>query len=130
MENPMTITVKSIHIFCVILTFTSFFLRGLWMMQNRPRLQKRWVKIAPHLIDTVLLASGITLAYHLHQYPLTDGWLTAKFFGLLLYIILGNIALRRGPTKMIRVTAWLGALGVFSYMATVALKRLANPLEW
>ncbi len=123
-------TIKELHQFCVILTFTSFFFRGLWMMQNSPWLQKWWVKIAPHLIDTVLLASGITLAYHLHQYPLTDGWLTAKFFGLLLYIILGNIALRRGKTKTIRVTAWLGAMGIFSYMVTVALKRLANPLEW
>ena len=124
------ITVKTIHQFCVFLTVTSFAIRGLWMMRESPWLQKRWVKIAPHLIDTILLTTGILLAYRLHQYPLTDGWLTAKFFGLLLYIILGSIALKHGKTKTLRIIAWLGALGVFSYMITVALKRLANPLEW
>lgn len=119
--------IKNFHILCATLTITSFFIRGLWMMLDSPWLQKRWVKILPHLIDTGLFASGITLAINLHQYPLTNGWLTAKFFALLLYIILGSIALKYGKTKIIRLSAWIIALGVFFYIVMVAMTRIVMP---
>ncbi len=123
-------TIKNIHILSASLTLLSFFIRGIWMMQGNPRLQQRWVKIAPHLVDSILLLSGITLVIISQQYPIVTTWLTAKFFALLLYIVLGSMALKRGKTKSIRVVAWLGALGVFFYLVTVALKRLVNPLNW
>ncbi|NJO14648.1 MAG: SirB2 family protein [Thioploca sp.] len=126
----MYLTLKSIHIFCVLLTFLSFFIRGIWMIQNHPRLQQRWVKIVPHLIDSVLLLSGISLVFTIHQYPFINHWLTAKLLALLLYIILGSIALKRGKTKTIRLTAWISALGAFLYMVTVAITRVVNPLIW
>ena len=126
----MYFTVKYIHILCVSLTWLLFFLRGIWMLQNHPRLQQRWVKIIPHLIDSVLLLSGITLVVTIHQYPFVNHWLTAKLLALLLYIILGHVALKRGKTKMLRLTAWISALGVFAYIVTVALKRTVNPLLW
>ncbi len=126
----MYLTLKSIHIFCVLLTFLSFFIRGIWMIQNHPRLQQRWVKIVPHLIDSVLLLSGISLVFTIHQYPFINHWLTAKLLALLLYIILGSIALKRGKTKTIRLTAWISALGTFLYMVTVAITRIVNPLIW
>ena len=126
----MYLTVKNIHILCVSLTALLFFLRGIWMLQNHPRLQQSWVKIVPHLIDSVLLLSGITLVVIIHQYPFIDHWLTAKLFALLLYIILGHFALKRGETKTIRLAAWLSALGIFTYIITVALKRTINPLIW
>lgn len=124
----MYLTLKSIHIFSVSLTFLSFFIRGIWMMQNHPHLQQRWVKIVPHLIDSVLLLSGISLVFTIHQYPFVNHWLTAKLLALLLYIILGNIALKRGKTKTIRLTAWISALGTFLYIVTVAITRVVNPL--
>jgi uncharacterized membrane protein SirB2 len=119
--------IKHFHILCATLTITSFFIRGLWMLLDSPWLQKRWVKIIPHLIDTGLFASGIALAINLRQYPLTDGWLTAKFFALLLYIILGSIALKYGQTKIIRFSAWISALGVFFYIIMVAMTRVIMP---
>lgn len=126
----MYLTLKSIHIFCVSLTLLSFFLRGIWMIPNPSRPQQRWVKIAPHLIDSVLLLSGISLVFTIHQYPFINHWLTAKLLAVLLYIILGTIALKRGKTKTIRFTAWISALGIFSYLVTVAITRTANPLNW
>jgi uncharacterized membrane protein SirB2 len=108
----------------------SFSLRGIWMLRESPWLQQRWVKIVPHLIDSVLLASGIGLVLILHQYPGVHHWLTVKLVALLAYIVIGTIALKRGKTKTIRIIAWLGALGVFFYMVTVALTRISNPLQW
>lgn len=114
---------KYLHLSCIGLSGLFFMLRVIWQQQHSPRLQQRWVKILPHLIDTLLLLSGILLAMNLQQYPLTTNWLTAKFFALLLYIVLGTIALKRGKTASIRLMAAFGAVAVFAYIIAVALSR-------
>jgi uncharacterized membrane protein SirB2 len=115
--------VKTIHVACAILTIGGFTVRGLWMWRASPLLNNTWVKVLPHIIDTVLLAAGILLAIEIHQYPGTHAWLTAKVLGLLAYIVLGSIALKRGKTKTIRVAAWIAATLVFFYIVSVALTR-------
>lgn len=117
------LAIKHLHLSCVALSFALFFVRGIWMLSDSPRLQQRWVKILPHLIDTTLLASALTLAWMSSQWPFMQPWLTAKVFGLLLYIVLGTVALKRGKTKAIRATAWLAALLVYCYIIAVALTR-------
>ncbi|MBS1222121.1 MAG: Invasion expression up-regulator, SirB [Proteobacteria bacterium] len=117
------LALKHLHLTAVILSFALFALRGLWMLADSPYLQRRWVRIVPHLIDTVLLASAIGLTLILQQYPFVDGWLTAKVLALMVYIILGSIALKRGPTRPIRAAAWVAALATFGYIASVALTR-------
>jgi len=79
------------------------------------------VRIAPHVNDTLLLASGFSLAILLGQYPLVNGWLTAKLFALIVYIVLGTVALKRGRTRRTRIAAWVAALVVFGYMVAVAV---------
>jgi uncharacterized membrane protein SirB2 len=113
--------IKSLHLATIALTLALFVLRGAWMMAGSPRLQARWVRIVPHVNDTLLLTSGIALAVLVQQYPLVHGWLTAKFFALIAYILLGTIALKRGKTKAQRVAAWIAALLVFGYMVAVAM---------
>ena len=100
------------------------------MLQDSPWLQQQWVKIVPHVIDTILLASGISLVIILHQYPGIHSWLTLKLVALLAYILIGTIALKRGKTKTIRIIAWFSALSVFFYMVTIALTRIINPFGW
>lgn len=112
---------KPFHLATIAVTLTLFLLRGAWMMADSPRLQARWVRIVPHVNDTLLLASGFSLAVLLGQYPLVNGWLTAKFFALILYIVLGTVALKRGRTKGTRIAAWVAALLVFGYMVAVAV---------
>ena len=114
------VALKNLHLATIALTLTLFVLRGAWMMADSPRLQARWVRIVPHVNDTLLLTSGISLAILMQQYPLVHGWLTAKFFALIAYIVLGTLALKRGKTKARRITAWVAALLVFGYMAAVA----------
>ena len=86
--------IKQLHLATLVVTLALFVLRGLWMMADSPRLKARWVRVVPHVNDTLLLASGISLAVLLQQYPLVHGWLTAKFFALILYIVLGTYALK------------------------------------
>jgi len=114
---------KMVHVACVAASYTLFLLRGIWMIRGSALLQQRWVGIVPHLVDTVLLGSAIALAIAIGQYPLTDDWLSAKVAGLLLYIFLGSIALKRGRTRRIRVASWIAAQSVFFYIVAVAMTR-------
>jgi uncharacterized membrane protein SirB2 len=120
--------VKAVHVGTVAITASLFVLRGLWMMAESPQLQQRWVRILPHVNDTLLLASAIALAAMSRQYPFVMDWLTAKLLALVAYIVLGSIALKYGKAKSIRVAAFLAALAVLGYIVAVALGR--NPLPW
>jgi uncharacterized membrane protein SirB2 len=119
---------KYIHIVSAILTFLFFFTRGIWMLMDSSMLRKAWVKVAPHCIDAVLLISAIVLAVRIQQFPGTHAWLSAKLIAVLAYIALGMIALRLGPTRVARMSAWWGALAVFLYIVAVAITR--NPLPF
>lgn len=118
--------VKHIHVACVAISGAGFLLRGLLMLRDSPLLGRRWLRTAPHINDSLLLAAAIALAAITGQYPFVDAWLTAKVFGLLAYISLGAIALQAGRSRKVKVGAWLAALAVFGYIVSVALAR--NPL--
>jgi uncharacterized membrane protein SirB2 len=120
--------IKLVHMSCAALSFSLFFLRGVWMLNAPERLRLRWVRIAPHIIDSVLLGSAVTLAVMSRQYPGVENWLSAKVVALLAYIALGMVALRRGRTRGVRAAAWLAALVVFSYIVAVARTRSAWPV--
>lgn len=119
---------KAIHVGTVIASYALFLLRGAWMLQNSPLLRQRWVRILPHVVDTVLLASAVLLALTIRQYPFVAPWVTAKVLGLVLYIVLGTIALKRGRTRGMRVTAWIAAQLVFFYIVSVAITKTPLPL--
>jgi len=93
------------------------------MLSESALLQKKWVKVAPHIIDTLLLGSAIALAITLQISPFEQTWLLAKIIGLLLYIALGTVALKRGKTRQIRMTALILALLTFGYIVKVALTK-------
>jgi len=119
----MYLILKSIHATTAILSIAGFIIRGVWMMRSSPLLNERWVKIAPHINDAFLLATAITLVIMTSQYPGSTTWINAKIIGLVLYIVLGTIALKRGKTKSIRIAAWVMAIVMFAYIVSVALSK-------
>ena len=101
------------------------------MLAESPLLAAKPVRIIPHIVDTVLLASAIWLAWSLGLGPFSHGWILAKITGLVAYIVLGTIALRRGRTRGVRTAAFVAALAVAGYIVTVAVTRNAlGPLAW
>ncbi|MBI3222999.1 MAG: SirB2 family protein [Nitrosomonadales bacterium] len=118
---------KHLHISCAFISYLLFLSRGILMLRDSPALKQRWLKVTPHLVDTVLLASAIALTVTINQYPFADAWLTAKLCALLLYIVLGSIALKRGKTRSTRIAAWLAAQAVFAYIVLVAIKHDPTP---
>lgn len=117
------LTLKYLHVICVVVSGSGFFLRGLWMLSASPRLNLRWVRVVPHVVDTLLLGSAIAMAVISTQYPLAQDWLTAKLIGLLVYILCGMMALRRGKSKTMRGLYFAAALLAFAYIVSVALTR-------
>lgn len=95
------------------------------MLRGSPLLQVRWVKVLPHLNDTLLLASAILLATQWGWAALQLPWLLAKIVALLVYIALGVVALHAGHSRSVRVSAGLAALLVFAYIVGVAVSK--NP---
>lgn len=114
---------KLIHVGSAILSISGFVARGVLMLRGSQLLDARFVKIAPHVVDTVLLSSAIALAWLTGQYPLVQPWLTAKVVALLVYIVLGVVALRRGSTQRVRATAFVFALCTVLYIVCVAITR-------
>ena len=98
------------------------------MLRDSTLLHQRWVRIAPHAVDTVLLVSAILLAWRLGISPPSTPWLAAKIAALLLYIAAGMFALKYGKTKRTRLIAWLAGQLVFLYIVSVALTH--NPEPW
>ncbi len=114
------LALKCVHVAAVVVSFVLFTTRGFWMVTDSPLLHTRFARVVPHVVDTVLLASAIGLIVILRQYPFVQPWLTAKVLGLLVYIGLGTIALKRGRTPAIRIAALVSAIVVFLWIVATA----------
>jgi uncharacterized membrane protein SirB2 len=124
----MYLFLKYVHLAFAVTTISGFVLRGFWMLTESERLSQRATRIAPHVIDALFLLTGIAMVYLLSLPVLQTPWLLAKLIALLAYIILGAVALRRGPTLQIRLIAFVGALSAFAYVVGAALSK--SPLSW
>ena len=83
----------------------------------------KWIKILPHINDTVLLLTGVTLAIQIQQYPFTHHWLTVKIICLLAYILLGMVAMKWAVNKPKGLISWLLAIAIFGFMVSVATNK-------
>ena len=119
----MYTTLKLVHMTAAALTISGFILRGYWMLSDSAKLQHPLVRVLPHVIDTVFLLAGIGLIMTLHLPVLLPGWLQIKIAALLVYIVLGTIALKRGKTRRVRAVAFVMALLTFAYVVGVALNK-------
>ena len=119
-------SVKLVHQVAVALSLTGFFVRGAASLAGAGWVQGRAAKTLPHLVDTALLLSALTVAWMLRLTPGNAPWLLAKIVGLVVYVGLGVIALRPGGPRTLRMAAWIGALATAAWIVSVALTK--NPL--
>ena len=117
--------IKLIHMSTAFISISLFLLRGFWVFQASSMMNKKWVKILPHVNDTILLITAILLAIGIQQYPFVDSWLTAKFIALLVYIGFSMFALKRAKEMKNKILFFTLALLTFSYIVGVALNRTA-----
>jgi len=115
---------KHLHLTFIAISVVLFVLRFIWRLRDSDLLQRKWVKVVPHVNDTLLLLSALGLMTVLSQYPLQTPWLTDKLIGLFGYILGGLIALKATQRKV----QWLGfvvAIGWLLFLFHVALSKQA-----
>ncbi|MDT8398338.1 MAG: SirB2 family protein [Pseudomonadales bacterium] len=119
----MYLTFKLIHMTCAMLSITGFLFRAFLMFMDSPLLKHKVVLIVPHLIDSVFLLSGLSMALMVNFMLFEQAWLMTKIGLLMLYLLFVGIALNRGATKKTRVQSFFLALFTFAYIIGVALTK-------
>lgn len=118
----MDLAIKHLHLTFVALALLVFIIRGVLLFINSTLLNKKILKIAPHIINTIMLVSGIVLAVKMGMQPGEQPWLMAKIIGLIIFIILGVGAFKvRHP--LVQKILWVDALVVFVYIVSVAITK-------
>lgn len=121
--------VKSVHVTAVALSIGLFLVRSAWALQGSARLQRTWVRVLPHVIDSVLLVSALWLAWQLTRVPgSAHGWLAAKLIGLVVYILAGTLVIKRARSVGAKASALVIALAAFAYIVAVAITK--SPTPW
>lgn len=120
--------IKLVHILAVLASGGLFALRGAALMAGQ-----RWPMATPlrylsYSIDTVLLTAALMLLTILPAGTFANGWLALKLFLLVVYVVLGSLALKRARSERARRIAYAAALLTYVYMLGVA--RLHHPLGW
>ncbi|QHJ09819.1 Protein YchQ [Paraglaciecola mesophila] len=119
----MYTAVKHIHLTCIALSVLLFVLRFIWTMTQSSMLEKKWVKITPHIVDTLLILSAVTLCVLISQYPFVTPWVTEKLVGLFMYVFMVALALKMARTNFMRVIGFIGALSWIAFTALVAISK-------
>ena len=119
-------TLKTVHMTSAALSIAGFVLRYTWMVRDSPLRRLRVVKVVPHIVDTVLLASAVALAWQIGVAPWNAGWLGYKTVALFVYVGLGMVALRFGRTRRARILA--GALAILMFASIVWVARYKSLL--
>ncbi|AXR06122.1 SirB2 family protein [Salinimonas sediminis] len=113
----MYMMAKHIHLTAVALSALLFIFRFILLQADAGMRHQKWLKVVPHVIDTVLLASALWLCTLLSQWPFINDWLTFKFTGLILYILMGLFALKWGRSAPMR---WIGFVGALTWLVLIA----------
>lgn len=121
--------IKWVHVAAVCSSGMLFLLRGLLVQARRPE----WAMAAPvrylsYTVDTILLTAALMLLTILPHAMFANGWLTAKLVLVVVYVLLGSFALKRGRTPRVRLACYVAALLVFATIIGIALAH--HPVGW
>lgn len=120
---------KHAHMMFALFSIVLFMLRAWLAVPSPARIKSKVLKVLPHIIDTLLLILGVWLAVMMKYNPMGNSpWLAAKIIGVVLYIIVGTIAIKRGKTARQRLIATLAAIVIFAYIYGAAMTK--SPLSW
>ena len=120
--------VRAVHIGAVLASGALFALRGAGVLGGL-----RWPLAAPlrylsYSIDTTLLTAALMLVAMLPAAVFANHWLTVKLGLLVLYVVLGSFALKRGRSARVRAICFAAAVAVYIFMFGVA--RTHQPFGW
>ena len=117
------LAIKHTHAALAVMSIALFVLRAIFSISHG-EVQSRSIKVAMHLIDTVLFGLGCLLLYILSINPFVTPWIGIKLLAVVIYIIFG-VLLMRSKSKTVKVFALILCCGLAAYIFMVALSK--NP---
>lgn len=114
---------KHLHMTLAVLSISLFTLRFIWMLANSQKLQAKWVKITPHIIDTLLLSFGVVMVVQYSINPIEQLWLAEKILAVFAYIFTGYYTLKLARNKTMQIIGYLGAMGWVMLIVRLAMTR-------
>ncbi len=114
---------KHLHMTLAVLSISLFTLRFIWLLANSEKLQAKWVKIAPHVIDTLLLSLGVIMAVQYSMNPIEQLWLGEKLLAVIAYIFTGYYTLKLARNRSMQIIGYLGAMGWVMLIVRLAMTR-------
>ena len=111
---------KHSHMLFITVSIILFQYRFYLTMAGKPIAKA--LKIIPHINDTLLLITGVSMAFMLHLKPWEHPWLGYKIIALVLYIIFGTVALKSSGTK--RLISYYVATALFIFMLITAINKV------
>jgi len=114
---------KHIHMTVAVISIALFTLRFIWTLMSSAQLDKKWVKVLPHIIDTVLLGLGIAMAVQLSINPFEQLWLAEKILAVFAYIFTGYYTLKIARNRVFQILGYLGAMGWVMLAVCIAMTK-------
>jgi uncharacterized membrane protein SirB2 len=114
-------SIKQAHVALVALSGALFVLRGAAVVAGARWPRRPAWRIASVVIDTLLLGAGATLWALLRLDLRAAPWLAVKLVLLVVYVVLGTLALKGDKPASVRALWLASALIVFATMVSVAL---------
>ena len=100
-----------------------FSLRFAWLMIDPKKLQQKWVKIAPHIVDTLLLGLGVALAIKLSINPAEQPWLLEKLVAVVAYIFTGYYTLKIASSRFTQIMGYAVGMGWIVLIVYLAIAK-------
>jgi uncharacterized membrane protein SirB2 len=106
-----------------VISIGLFTLRFILLMLESQKLTSKWLKISPHIIDTLLLTVGIVMAIKLSINPLEQLWFAEKLLAIAAYIFTGYYTLKLARNRTMQIIGYLGAMGWVMLVVRLAMTR-------
>ncbi len=114
---------KHLHMTLAVISVALFTLRFIWLLLNSDKLNRKWVKISPHIVDTLLLGLGTAMAIKLAISPLEYMWLAEKLLAVIAYIFTGYYTLKVARNRAMQIFGYLGAMGWIILVGRLAITK-------
>ncbi|MGB3918631.1 SirB2 family protein [Thiothrix litoralis] len=112
MDTNMLIV--KVHAIVALLSVVVYLIRGFWMLTNNPAVTGKAALASASLSMLLLLGTGLWLALISTAHGV-DSFVIIKAVGLIVYVVLGVIALKPGLSKATATILWLAGLATFIY---------------
>ncbi len=115
---------KHIHMTIALISVALFSLRFIWLLMNSAKLQQKWVKVLPHIVDTLLLGLGVAMAIKLSISPFEQYWFAEKLIAVIAYIFTGYYTLKIARGRTMQIIGYLSALGWVMLIVRLAVTKV------